>query len=198
MIFTTSDRRTITPIPTSTVSVPTSSTVSVPTVPTIRSLAPMVSPTPTKQMRWGEPTWFLFHTLSQKVKDESFPMIKSELLNIFFLICRNLPCPTCAEHATKYMQKINFARIQNKHEMMELFYQFHNYVNARKKYPIFLRSELEPKYENANTIQIIQRFLELFRDKSTSIRNIANELFRQRAYNQIKNWLHHNYNHFQP
>jgi len=147
-------------------------------------------------MKWGEPTWFLFHTLSQKIKEESFPQVKQELLDIFFLICRNLPCPTCAEHATQYMQKINFARIQTKQQLIELFYQFHNTVNARKGYPIFPRGDLEAKYERANTIEIIKQFLSAFRDKGTSIKNIAHDFFRQRAFQQIRDWLTVNYQHF--
>ena len=48
-----------------------------------------------KPMRWGEPTWFLLHTLSVKIKEEHFSQIKDELLSIINNICSNLPCPDC-------------------------------------------------------------------------------------------------------
>ena len=59
------------------------------------------------KIRWGPPTWFLFHTLAHKIKDEHFSKIKTELLNNIIIICMNLPCPKCSEHATQYMKKIN-------------------------------------------------------------------------------------------
>ena len=157
--------------------------------------APTMTAPTVKKMKWGEPTWFLFHTLAQKIKDESFAVVKTEFLNICFLICRNLPCPTCAEHATTYMQNIQFSRILTKQQLIDLFWNFHNYVNQRKNYAIFAHSDLV-KYETAITHNIVQHFLDKFRDKNTSIRNIANSMFRERAFLQIQNWLHVNYHHF--
>ena len=52
--------------------------------------------------RWGPSIWYLFHTLSYKIKEEEFPSICAELLDIIKIICKNLPCPSCAQHATEY------------------------------------------------------------------------------------------------
>jgi hypothetical protein len=38
------------------------------------------------KIRWGPPTWFLFHTLAHKIKDEHFSKIKNELLVVFYII----------------------------------------------------------------------------------------------------------------
>ena len=151
-----------------------------------------------KPMKWGEPTWFLFHTLAQKIRDDSFPAMRIEVLNICFLICRNLPCPSCADHATKYMQNINFSRIQTKQQLIDLFYEFHNAVNSRKGMPLFNRIDLEQKYAAANTIEIIRNFLEHYADKSRSVRNISHDFFRQRAVGQVQTWLKTNLQHFSP
>jgi hypothetical protein len=151
-----------------------------------------------KPMKWGEPTWFLFHTLAQKIRDDSFPTMRIEVLNICFLICRNLPCPSCADHATKYMQNINFSRIQTKQQLIDLFYEFHNAVNSRKGMPLFNRFDLEQKYAAANTIEIIRNFLEHYADKSRSVRNISHDFFRQRAVGQVQTWLKTNLQHFSP
>jgi len=34
-----------------------------------------------KEMLWGQPTWFLFHTLAEKVKEENFDKIKNDLFS---------------------------------------------------------------------------------------------------------------------
>ena len=39
-------------------------------------------PKDTKTMKWGEPTWFLLHTIAEKIRDESFSSIREELLQI--------------------------------------------------------------------------------------------------------------------
>lgn len=151
-----------------------------------------------KKMKWGEPTWFLFHTLSYKLKDEFFSSFKNEFLNICFLICRNLPCPTCAEHATQYMQNINFNAIKTKEQLKDLFFEFHNTVNKKKGFSIFNRIDLDDKYSKANTQPIIQNFLVHFRDKSRSVRNISNDFFRERTYQQLIQWFSKNISYFNP
>jgi hypothetical protein len=55
------------------------------------------------KVKWGEPTWFLFHTLSVKIKESEFLRVRKELLNCIYSICVNLPCPICAEHAKQYL-----------------------------------------------------------------------------------------------
>jgi len=156
---------------------------------TATAIAPQ-TPYPEKPvMIWGKPTWFLFHTLAFKLKDESFSQTKTEFLNLCFLICRNLPCPFCTEHATHYWENINFAYIQNKQQLKDLFFEFHNMVNKKKGYAIFPKAELDEKYSKANTVNIIQNFVFHFRDKSHVFRNISNDFFRERAIADINKWL---------
>lgn len=150
----------------------------------------------TKPMKWGEPTWFLFHTLAYKIKDEYFMQIKNDLLNNCFMICRNLPCPMCAEHATEYMKKINFNAIQTKEQLKDLFFNFHNTVNQRKGFPLFERNNLDSKYSIAVTKNIIQHFINHFKDKSRTIRNISNDFFREKALIYINNWFSNNIQYF--
>ena len=65
-------------------------------VPIIRREEPAVIPAPPdpnakKPMVWGEPTWFFLHTISEKVKPESFGIVRVDLLRHIYNICTNLP-----------------------------------------------------------------------------------------------------------
>lgn len=149
-----------------------------------------------KTMTWGQPTWFLLHTIAQKVKDDQFPKIRRELFDIILKICNNLPCPDCATHATRYMQGINFDTIVTKQHLKDLLFRFHNSVNARKGYPLFEFKELDAKYSSANTVNIIQSFMIHFENRSYSSRVSAHNFHRGLAITKIKKWLFENARHF--
>lgn len=141
------------------------------------------------KMTWGEPTWFLFHTLAQKINEYHFQEIRAELLDIIYKICVNLPCPTCSSHAKQYLDGINFNTIQSKQQLQQLFFQFHNKVNEKKGVPLFSFSELEVKYSNAITINIINNFLGIFMKKSNNIRLLADDFQRQYLIVYMKKWF---------
>jgi hypothetical protein len=151
-----------------------------------------------KPMKWGQPVWFFFHTIAEKIKPERFHIVKNDLLNIVYTICSNLPCPTCASHATEYLNKINFNAIQNVDQLKDLFFVFHNSVNVRKNFPVFLRKDLDEKYSKANTINIIQNFFNTFLYKNSNMHMIANNMHRIRTVNFIKEWFNSNIQYFNP
>ena len=149
-----------------------------------------------KKMKWGEPTWFLFHTMAQKIKDENFGSMRLNILNTISLICNNLPCPDCANHASEYMKKINPNTIKNKEDLKLMLFQFHNVVNQRKGYPLFSIDSLDAKYSSAITLNIIQNFMLHFQDKHFSIRMIANDMHRKRVSELLKTWFNENIQYF--
>jgi hypothetical protein len=151
-----------------------------------------------KKMRWGEPIWFLFHTLAQKIKEENFAAIKDELFNNIVMICGNLPCPTCANHATDYMKKIQPSAIRTKQDLKMMLFAFHNEVNVRKGFSLFPLDQLEDKYSKANTLNIIQYFINAFEDKHKSIHMIANDMHRARITKKLKEWFQANLQYFDP
>ena len=71
----------------------------------------------TATMKWGQPTWFFFHTLAEKIFEDRFPEIRQPLLDLIYSICVNLPCPDCANHAKTYLDGINFHTIQTKNDL---------------------------------------------------------------------------------
>ena len=145
-----------------------------------------------KPMKWGEPTWFLFHTLAEKIKPEFYADLQKELLNLIYTICSNLPCPTCAKHATQYMNTINFNTLTTKESLKLMLHRFHNEVNRKKGFAEFPLDELDKKYSAANTVNIIHNFIAYFEDRSSNMRLIADNLHRSRVVLQIKAWFNKN------
>ena len=149
-----------------------------------------------KKMKWGEPTWFLFHSLAEKVKEEHFNTIKNELVNTIYVICKNLPCPMCATHATQYMNSVNFSSIQTKKDLVDLLWRFHNEVNVKKNVPIFPYEQLQEKYSRANLVNIIQLFMYHFKDKHASLKMIADDMYRQKIALKMQDWFRQNLQYF--
>ena len=150
-----------------------------------------------KVLLWGPPFWYLFHSMAEKVKEEVFSSVRVELLNIIFLICQNLPCPDCTNHATQYLNSVNFKAVQTKNELKDILFIFHNTVNERKGNPIFSRKELDEKYEKANMQAIWQNFMAEFTKKQKSVQMIANDFHRANISKVLKLWYQTNVNSFQ-
>ena len=145
-----------------------------------------------KAMKWGEPTWFLFHTLSVKIKEEEFTRVKDDLLSMVYSICVNLPCPICSDHAKEYLKTINFRAIHSKSQLIDFFHQFHNTVNKRKQKESFPRDQVEEKYSKAYTQNIFLYFQQGFQDKSFNPKHISDQYIRQRVLNKFNEWFYKN------
>jgi len=143
---------------------------------------------PRKKMIWGEPTWFLFHTLAQRVSEQHFSKIRHELFQLICRICANLPCPDCANHATQYMQGVNFDAITTKEQLKILLWQFHNVVNQKKGFPIFAFENLS-KYDRANIGNIIHNFMHHFEQKGHNMRLAAHSFHRGLTITYIRKWF---------
>ena len=145
-----------------------------------------------KEMLWGEPTWFLFHTLAEKIKEEYFHQLKNRLFNFIKQICNNLPCPDCANHATRYVNGVNFNSIQNKQQLKVFFFNFHNEINKRKKYELFEFTEID-KYKDAITINIVKNFFYHFNKKNYSVKLDISRNQRSILLKNLREWLEENY-----
>ena len=147
---------------------------------------------PRNKILWGPPFWFFFHTLAEKVKPELFYENRDAIFGIVREICNNLPCPTCTSHATQYLNNINFNAIQTKQDFAMMLFEFHNSVNKRKNIPIFPYSELQPKYEKAIFINIVNHFMHFYKMEHRVIRLMSEDLYRRRSAKSILDWLHAN------
>ena len=111
---------------------------------------------------WGNATWYLFHTLAEKLKPE-FSGEASELFRQIKLLCGNLPCPECSQHATSSLNAVNMNSINSRENLIEFIWQFHNRVNSRTGKSQYTREECKCKYSRAITRIILGNFLSVFK-----------------------------------
>ena len=144
------------------------------------------------KMLWGKPTWYLLHMMAEKIQESRFQEIRQEFLNIIFLICSNLPCPTCAVHAKQYLERVKYQWIYTKEQLKQMLFIFHNDVNSRKGYAHFMDKDLDNLYSKSNPPVIIQNFINEFNRKNKSVRLLADDMNRQRIIDTLKVWFNKN------
>ena len=147
---------------------------------------------------WGPCTWYLFHTLAEKVKNDSFLVVKDELISIIKRICSNLPCPECAGHAQHKMNTLNIHSIRSKRDLQLMLLSFHNDVNNRNGKPLFTEQQLDEKYRTAKTSQIVQYFVQVWNKPNTNPKMMTASFHRGNVMSDFMNWWKANYIHFDP
>lgn len=129
---------------------------------------------------WGPPTWYFFHTFAEKINPEFYQQHIPYILQLFKNICAVLPCPTCQQHATQYMSKIQVKHVLTKEKFREMLWTFHNAVNQRLKKPLFTKKELEV-YKTANLRKITSLFqYHMYRNFSLN-RGFSEQMYRRKV-----------------
>lgn len=145
---------------------------------------------------WGPSIWTLFHTLAEKVREDAYPIVLPGLFNIITKICKYLPCPECSRDATIFLAKINYTQLKTKREFINNFYLFHNYVNAKKRKPLFNYENIY-NYKNYKLMNVINNFIINYQTKGNM--NQLNESFqRQFIITDFKNFIKKNIKAFIP
>lgn len=143
---------------------------------------------------WGPSTWVFFHTLAEKLKDESFAVIGKNLIHVIIQICENLPCPTCSSHAKQFWAKVSVGNIKSKTDLINLLFMFHNIVNKRKNVPLFKYEDLQ-YYKTRNVVETYNAFTRNFSTRGNM--KLLNESFhRNIMLAKLKKWLMRNIIHF--
>ena len=106
---------------------------------------------------WGNATWYLFHTLAEKIDEKYYLENKKIYFEMINLICTHLPCPTCAEDSTIILKNANLNAINSKEALKQFFFEFHNKVNQKLNKEIF-DVKILSKYKFARTQNIIINF----------------------------------------
>lgn len=128
---------------------------------------------------WGNATWYLFHTLAEKLKPEfkdELPMLFAQISGI----CYNLPCPDCQNHATQIIQRSNASQITASQENLKNYlWSFHNSVNKRTGLVEFTKESLS-MYKKAITQNVVQNFINIMNENLRNDRAMLNTFNRQK------------------
>jgi hypothetical protein len=138
---------------------------------------------------WGNNVWYLFHTITYKIKEDSFIEIKDDLIILFKTICSNLPCPECSKDATTMLNKVDFNKIKTKQEFKILIFNFHNSINKKLNKPIFQEKDLDEKYSKANLDAIKNNFFIIFSSNSNIPQLMSASFHRKHNIPKIHNIL---------
>lgn len=138
---------------------------------------------------WGNATWYLFHTLAHKLKDE----YKTEvpiLYDFILQICHNLPCPSCKEHAKLYLKNVNKSYVtSSKEHLINFLLKFHNDVNIRLKKSTFSKEQLNELYSKASVYKIVMNFLNIMSENIQNFKMMAANSRRKICINTFKTYI---------
>lgn len=110
---------------------------------------------------WGTPTWYLFHSLAEKVNEDKYKKHYMIMWNFIKEICGSLPCPYCKAHATNYVNGISILNINTKEKLINTLFNFHNDVNLRTG-KMKMGEEVLKKYKSSNLNKILELFYSRF------------------------------------
>jgi len=136
---------------------------------------------------WGPPIWTLFHTLSEKLNPHLYTQVINSMFGIIVRICKFLPCPECSKDAGNFLAKIKISDYKTKNDFKNMLYLFHNYVNKKKRKPLFNYGYIN-KYSNLNIWIVIKKFIQNYNTKGNM--NLLTESFqRSLVIKDFMNWL---------
>lgn len=145
-----------------------------------------------ESLLWGRYTWYLFHILIEKIKEEHVNSEIKNIQNIIYLIVSILPCPVCREHGIKYLnfsKKANkFGNINNKAELKTFIFNFHNIVNKntnKKQYNISILDQ----YKNVNLEFVISYWDKYFKLYKIDQYNIKEENIRLKCKKEVLSYF---------
>ena len=137
---------------------------------------------------WGNATWFIFHTLAYKLKDGYTSEI-GNLCKHFMLICGNLPCPDCRQHAISILSKSNIKNIKTRDQLIHFLLQFHNIVNRRLKKSEFSIEEHNKLYSRSYTVNIINNFINIMSKNANNSKAMLDTFSRKRVVSNFVKYL---------
>jgi len=138
---------------------------------------------------WGNSIWYLFHTLAEKINPTKFQEQKNNLFEVVKIICSNLPCPDCSDHASKELQRVNINNINDKETFKLFLLEFHNRVNTRLKKQQFTLDELNNKYKLAKLNGILHNFNIVYNAPIPNEKMMAHSFHRNSQNNQLNKRL---------
>ena len=136
---------------------------------------------------WGPAVWSLFHTLIEKINERYYVNVSSNLFLLIIRICKFLPCPDCSNDSTKFLAKVKFSDLKTKNDLKNTLYLFHNWVNNKKRKPLFNYSNLEI-YGKYNLINVINNFIVKYQTKG-NMKLLTESFQRDIIIKDLKSWF---------
>jgi hypothetical protein len=136
---------------------------------------------------WGPAVWTLFHTLIEKINPHAYPQVIGSMFGIIIRICKVLPCPECSTDASNFLAKIKLNDYKNKDEFKNMIYLFHNWVNAKKRKPLYNYSNLQ-KYARFNLIFVMNNFIAKYNTKG-NMKLLAESFQRSFVIKDLTTWF---------
>jgi len=136
---------------------------------------------------WGPAVWTLFHTLAEKLNPNAYNHVISSLFGMIVQICKVLPCPECSKDASNFLAKIKLSDYKNKYEFKNMLYLFHNFVNAKKRKPLYNYTHMN-KYANMNIIFVVNDFIAKYNTKG-NMKLLAESFQRSFVIKNFVTWF---------
>lgn len=144
---------------------------------------------------WGPPTWIFLHCLAHKIKNQYFDELKSSIIKFIVIICRNLPCPECAEHASLIMKHLKAENIKTKDDLEEMLFIFHNMVNEKLEKQLYEENDLS-LYDDYIFPLVSQNFFQSWRRLPHNPQMINNNFHKNILLRNLNRFLTQNYRKF--
>jgi Erv1 / Alr family len=83
---------------------------------------------------WGPPFWYVLHNGAYHYPQHSSPLHAERMKNLIIGLPVMIPCATCKEHATAFIEKHRSRLIDicsSRDSLFKFFVDFHNQVNRR-------------------------------------------------------------------
>ena len=116
---------------------------------------------PDNRAYWGTPTWYLFHTIAEKIDSNYYSNNYMMIWDFIKDVCRNLPCPFCKNHAVSFTKSVNIIDIKTKAGLKKVLFDFHNIANKNSNKGEVNISVLD-KYKSSNVQKIFTLFEKRF------------------------------------
>jgi hypothetical protein len=136
---------------------------------------------------WGPAVWTLFHTLIEKMNPDAYPYVIQSTFGMIIRICRVLPCPECSRDASNFLAKINLKDYKTKTEFKNMLYLFHNWVNAKKRKPLFNYANMN-KYASLYLPFVINNFIANYNTKG-NMKLLAESFQRSFIVKEFISWF---------
>jgi len=146
---------------------------------------------------WGKYTWYLFHTIVEKIKEEYFEEEKNNLIGQIKNISANLPCPDCSEHASKLLNSYkNYHLIKSKENLINFIFEFHSIVNQKLEKEEFKKEDLK-QYKETDLRKIVVLWNSSFKTVGMNTRMLTDTMRRNRIKNQFMQYIQNNIKKFE-